>query len=104
MAKRGDLKGKWRIVEMATKTADQPLHPGYIELDGEGGGQLAYGALRAILDTAVSANGIDFDWYGFERMEEVGGEGWIELQPDGSLLGELAFDNGDGSTLRAHPW
>jgi hypothetical protein len=38
------------------------------------------------------------------RGDEVTGEGWLELQSDGTLIGEFAYDNGDESTLKALPW
>jgi hypothetical protein len=37
-------------------------------------------------------------------MDEVRGEGWVELQDDRSLIGEFAYDNGDESDLKAVPW
>jgi len=37
-------------------------------------------------------------------MDEVRGEGWVELQDDRSLIGEFAYDNGDESHLKAVPW
>jgi hypothetical protein len=100
------LKGKWRIVEMPTWLPDHLdlVGPAYIELDGAGHGELAFGALTATLDCSMTPSGVDFDWHGFDEMDEVTGEGWVELQPDGSLIGEFAYHNGDESTLRARPW
>jgi hypothetical protein len=100
------LKGKWRIVEMPTWPVDHLdlCGPAYIELDGAGHGELAFGALTATLDCATTPSGVDFDWCGFDEMDEVTGDGWVELQDDGSLIGEFAYGNGDESTLRARPW
>ena len=102
----GRLKGKWRIIEMPTWPTDHLDIAGtaHIELDGKGRGELAFGALTATLDCATTPSGIDFDWHGFDEGDEVTGEGWVELQSDGSLIGEFAYDNGDESTLKALPW
>ena len=51
-----------------------------------------------------NAEAADFDWHGFDEGDEVNGDGFVELQPDGSLEGEFAYDNGDESTLKARPW
>jgi hypothetical protein len=100
------IKGKWRIVEMPTWGADHLnlLGPAHIEFDGKGGGEIAFGALQATPECAATPSGIDFHWYGFDEMDEVRGEGWVELQDDRSLIGEFAYDNGDESELRAVPW
>ena len=102
----GCLEGKWRIVEMPSWPADHLdiAGPAYNELDGKGHGELAFGALTATLDCAMTPSGVDFDWHGFDEGDEVTGEGWLELQSDGSLTGEFAYDNGDESTLKALPW
>ncbi len=102
----GRLKGIWRIVEMPTWDADHLdlLGPAYIAFDGAGGGEIAFGALQATLECATTSSGVDFDWYGFDEMDEVRGEGWVELQDDRSLIGEFAYDNGDESHLKAVPW
>ena len=104
IAKR--IKGKWRIVEMPMWGADHLnlLGPAYIEFDGKGGSEIAFGALQATLECATTPSGVDFDSYGFDEMDEVRGEGWVELQDDHSLIGEFAYHNGDESDLRAVPW
>jgi len=100
------LKGKWRIVEMPTWPVDHLdlVGPAYIEIDDAAHGELAFGALTATLDCATTPSGLDSDWYGCDEMDEVTGEGWVELQVDGSLIGGFAYDNGDESTFRACPW
>jgi hypothetical protein len=101
----GPFNGQMRIVEMPTWPADHLdiAGPAYIAFDGEGHGELAFGALTATLDCATTPSGVDFDWAGFDEGDEVTGEGWVELQSDGSLIGEFAYDNGDQSTLKAMP-
>ncbi len=103
---RSALHGKWRIVAMSAFAADHLdlCEPAYIVLDGKGGGEIAFGALTATLECGTAADAADFDWYGFDEGDEVRGDGFVELQPDGSLEGEFAYDNGDESTLKARPW
>jgi hypothetical protein len=100
------LKGKWRIVE--TKLWDRNyldlVEPAYIAVDGKGRGEFAFGALNATLDCAFTQSGIDFRWCGFDEMDEITGDGWAELEPDGSLTGEISFHNGDETTFHARPW
>jgi len=47
--------------------------------------------------------GAGFDRHGFDEMDEVHGEGWVELQEGRSVIGALAHDNGDESDIRAVP-
>ena len=96
------LKGKWRIVEMPGFALDVAA-PAYIELDGRGGGEIVFNALTATLDCTLATDAADFDWHGSDEGDEVRGDGFVELQPDGSLEGEFAYDNGDDSTLKARP-
>jgi hypothetical protein len=37
-------------------------------------------------------------------MDEASGEITIDLEPDGSLTGEICLDHGDESEFRAVPW
>jgi hypothetical protein len=37
-------------------------------------------------------------------MDEASGEITIDLEPDGSLTGEICLDDGDESEFRAVPW
>ena len=100
------LKGKWRIVAMSAFEADHLdlVEPAYIALDGKGRGEIVFGARRATLECSAVSDAADFDWHGFDEMDEVTGNGSVELQADGSLEGEFAYDNGDESTLKAKPW
>ena len=80
------LKGKWRIVETELWGADHLdlVAPAYIVFDGKGRGEFAFGALTATLEAAFTPSGADFDWHGFDEGDEVSGDGWAELQDDGS--------------------
>ena len=46
---------------------------------------------------SCDSDAIDFDWDGADEMDEACGDGWAELQADGSLVGEINFHNGDES-------
>lgn len=37
----------------------------------------------------------EFSWVGNDEMEPASGDGWAELQTDGSLEGEICLQNGD---------
>jgi hypothetical protein len=37
-------------------------------------------------------------------MDEVSGDGDAELEENGTLSGEIHFDNGDESSFTAKPW
>jgi hypothetical protein len=100
------LTGKWRIVE--TELWDRShldlVGPAFIAIDGKGGGEMAFGALVAALDCGFTSNGIDFTWDGSDEGDQVCGDGWAELQKDGSLEGEISYRNGDETSFKAVPW
>ena len=100
------LTGRWRIVEMEAFDEDYPdlAEPAYIEIDEHGLGDMAFGALTAALDCAYTPSGVDFTWDGADEGDQVCGDGWAELQPDGSLLGEISWRNGDETAFKAVPW
>jgi hypothetical protein len=97
------LTGKWRIIEMELWDRDfiDLLGPGFIAFDGRGRGEFRFGAVDASMDCSDTPGGADFTWEGFDEMDESRGEGWADLQDDGSLVGEISFHNGDQSTFRA---
>ena len=41
---------------------------------------------------------------GADEGDEVSGEGWAELDEDGSIRGKIAFHNGDEATFKARRW
>ena len=100
------IAGKWRIVE--TALWDRPYldlcGPAVIEIDLQGRGNMAFGALDASLDCGFTPSGIHFDWNGADEGDQISGDGWAELQDDGCLEGEIIFHNGDETTFIAVPW
>lgn len=102
------LKGKWRIVAMPDFEADYPdlVEPAYILFEERGGGEFAFGCCTGHISAAstTDATAIDFSWHGSDEMDEVSGDGSAELQPDGSLHGEIEYHNGDEYAFIAQKW
>ena len=99
------LQGKWRIVELPGYEADYAdmVEPAYI-LFGSAGGEFAFGCVTGSFSGASPSAAVAFDWDGNDEMDEVSGDGWAELQPDGSLLGGINFHNGDEIAFNARRW
>ena len=100
------LAGKWRIVETAAwdKQHLDLCGPASLELDRQGRGAMAFGALEAAVDGGFTRTGIDFEWNGADEGDQVSGNGWADLGEDGCLEGEIAYHNGDETTFIAAPW
>jgi hypothetical protein len=102
------LKGKWRIIAMPDFEADYPdlVEPAYILFEGGGSGEFAFGCCTGHIWAAsnTEATSIDFSWDGSDEMTEVSGEGSAELQPDGSLHGEIEYRHGDEYSFIAKKW
>jgi hypothetical protein len=100
------LSGKWRIVGIEVRDKDflDMLEPAYIAFDGKGSGEFLFGCVVAGLDCDDASDSVDFTWSGHDEMDEASGDGWAELQADGSLTGEICFHNSDESAFKARPW
>ena len=100
------MKGKWRIAEMPGYTPDYPdmVEPAYILLDGKGDGEFAFGCVTGSINCAGNTSHVEFFWNGSDEMDEVSGDGWAELQPNGSFEGQICFHNGDEANFIAKPW
>jgi hypothetical protein len=53
---------------------------------------------------AGDSDAIEFDWNGNDEMDEASGDGWAEIQPDGSLNGRICFHGADEANFTARPW
>lgn len=98
------LTGRWRIVEMPDYVEDYPdmLEPAYILFEADGSGEFAFGCVTGhIWSSSTSTRAIDFSWDGNDEMDQVNGDGDAELQPDGSLHGQICFHNGDEANFIA---
>ncbi len=100
------MKGKWRIVKMPDYTSDFPdtVEPAYIFFNGKGGGEFAFGCVTGAIHGADDGDAIEFSWEGNDEMDEACGDGWAELQPDGSIKGQICFHGGDEASFTARPW
>jgi hypothetical protein len=97
--------GKWRIVEMPDYEDDYPdmMEPAYI-LFAKSGGEFVFGCVTGAIPGAVDGDAIEFIWSGNDEMEEACGDGWAELQEDGTLKGQICFHDGDEIDFTAKPW
>jgi len=86
------LKGKWRVVE--TPGYDMVTPGSYLRFD-ENGGEFVLDCLTGSIYGTCEGETIEFEWSGNDEMDEASGEGWAELQQDGSLQGEITLLNGD---------
>jgi len=100
------VKGKWRIVKMPDYEAGFPdmVGPAYILFDGNGGGQFAFGCVTGAIYGAGDTDAVAFTWDGNDEMDEVRGDGWAELQSNGSIIGQICFHGGDEADFTARPW
>ncbi|HYU96534.1 MAG TPA: hypothetical protein VE989_10250 [Sphingomicrobium sp.] len=97
------LKGRWRIVAMPDYVDDYPdmVEPAYIRFDKKGSGEFAFGCVTGDIRTQGEGDALTFRWKGNDEMEEAQGDGWAQLQPDGSLKGQIRFDRGDEADFTA---
>ncbi len=100
------LLGRWRIVEMDPWDRDylDMAEPAYIAFDTRGRGEFVFGLVNGCFDCGYSPSSIEFIWGGNDEMEEAFGDGWAEIQDDGTVTGEIRFHSGDESGFKAHRW
>jgi len=100
------LIGKWRITEMDLWDKDylDMVEPAYIEFKRNGLGEFKFGCVACGIDCDVSSDDAEFTFQGHDEMDEVSGSGWVELNEDGTLSGEISFHLGDEATFKAQKW
>jgi hypothetical protein len=100
------VKGKWRLMSMAMWDKDflDMIEPAHISFDAQDSGTLAFGCITATLNCSLTTSDADFTFEGQDEMETTSGEGWAELQTDGTIEGEITLQNGDESTFIATRW
>jgi hypothetical protein len=86
------IRGKWHVVE--TPGYDMSGRGSYI-LFGEQGGQFVLDCLTGSIYGACEGGAVEFEWSGNNEMDEASGDGWAELQQDGTLQGEINLHSGD---------
>ncbi|OKH87122.1 hypothetical protein [Thalassospira sp. TSL5-1] len=99
------LIGRWRIVEADLWDRDylDLVEPAAITIGPDGHGEIAFGAMQAILDLGYSTSFVSFTWRGYDEMDDVSGDGDAELLEDGSLEIIFTYHNGDEAVLKAKP-
>lgn len=97
------LLGRWRIVETPDYTEDYPdmMEPAYILFEDHGSGEFAFGCVTGQIFGGGPTNAVAFSWTGNDEMDEAQGNGWAEIQPDGSLTGQIRFHGGDEANFIA---
>ncbi|VTZ59594.1 hypothetical protein [Sinorhizobium medicae] len=97
------LIGRWRIVEADLWDRDclDLVEPATITIGANGHGEIAFGAMQAVLDLAYSTSMVSFTWAGCDEMDEVAGDGHAELLDNGSIEITFAYHNGDEAILKA---
>ena len=94
--------GRWRIVQMPDYTDDYPdmMEPAYILFEATRG-EFAFGCVTGSFAGGGDHDAVQFDWDGNDEMDEAQGDGWAELQSDGSLKGQICFHGGDEANFVA---
>ena len=100
------LLGKWRVVEMPDYTEDYPdmLERAYLLFEDNGAGMFVNGCVTGHIFDRGTGRAVEFFWKGNDEMDEAQGDGWAELQPDGSLNGAFCFHGGDEANFVARRW
>lgn len=98
--------GRWRIVAMPDHVEDYPdtMEPAYIEFAANGSGEFAFGCVTGQIFGAGDGNHVAFSWQDNDEMDEAQGDGWAEIQSDGSVIGQICFHNGDEADFVARKW
>jgi hypothetical protein len=96
-----ELIGRWRIIEADLWDRDylDMIEPAHLEIGPEGWAEFAFGCVTAGGELEYSRTIVFFRWSGFDEGDEIAGDGSAELQDDGTIEIELAFDNGDDAIL-----
>jgi hypothetical protein len=94
------MLGRWRIVEMPDYVEDYPdmVEPAYILFEENGSGEFAFGCVTGQI---FGGGTLSFSWTGNDESDQVEGDGWAELHPDGSLRGAICFHGGDEANFIA---
>jgi hypothetical protein len=79
------------------------MGPAYI-LFSKSGGEFAFGCVTGTINRTVDGDSVEFTWSGNDEMDEANGNGWAELQENGTLEGQICFQAGDELDFIAHRW
>jgi len=100
------LLGRWRIVEMPDDVEDYPelVEPAYLIFEANGSGEFAFGCVTGQIFGGGPTDAVEFYWTGNDEMDEAQGDGWAEIQADGSRKGAICFHSGDEANFIARRW
>lgn len=86
------LAGRWPIVAMPDYVEDyrDMIGAAYIEFAADGSGEFAFGCVTGQIFGAGDGYNVAFSWQGNDEMDETQGNGWAEIQPDGSITDKSA--------------
>jgi hypothetical protein len=104
--KNSAVIGKWRIFESDLYEPHDldVVEPAFIEFRADGAGQFKYICVDGAMDVGFSPNGADFDWQGFDEMDEVSGSGDADIGEDGILTITISRFRGNEATFKARRW
>jgi hypothetical protein len=97
------LIGKWRLVEAALWDRDylDMSGPAFVAFKRDETGEIRFGCVIAELNCSYSPTTATFTWQGNDEMDEADGDGFAELNDDGTLSVEFSFRNGDEPLFKA---
>jgi hypothetical protein len=87
-----NIRGKWRVIK--SPGYDMATPGSYILFDEEGG-EFALDCLTGSIHGSSDGNAVEFTWDGNDEIDEASGDGWAQLQTNGTLQGEISLQNGD---------
>jgi len=95
--------GSWHIKEMSEWDADyfNMEVQAFIQINDDMRGEFQFGLVVADLEGCISGNRFEFTWEGNDELDSVSGSGWLELENNRKLKGQIKIHNGDISTLIA---
>jgi hypothetical protein len=62
-----------------------------------------FGCVTGAIHGSCEGDAVEVTWQGNNEMDHDSGHGWADLQNDGTLEGEICFNNGDEATFTARP-
>ena len=97
------MLGTWRIVttDLWDRSYLDMLQPAFIRFEPTGRGEMRFGCVVATLEADYASDDAEFTWRGSDELDETSGEGFAELEPDGSIAGEITFASGDTASFKA---
>jgi len=100
------MQGQWRIIGLEVWDKDflDLMGQARITIDASGQGEFFFGCVNGAFSALGVEGSLVSRWTGNDEMEEASGEISMDLEPDGSLTGEICLDDGDEAEFHAVPW